>query len=97
MTTEADYRDWTITLPFTVPAGDLEGAFTEALFEAAVEHAPSDSAGLTARADTSEGKVWITFTLINTSQGLAQEIATSMLHRVSEAVLSGEDACISAS
>lgn len=94
---EDEFSDWTITLPFTVPPGDEDGAFTEALFEAAVDHAPPDSAGMTARADTAEGKVWITFTMLNRSEGLAKEIADSMRQRVEDAVLSGDDACVSAS
>lgn len=56
-------HDWTITLPFSVPVGDSEGVLTEALFEAALEHAPSDAYGMTARAATCEGKVWTVFTL----------------------------------
>lgn len=93
---EPAYRDWTITLPFTVPSGDEDGAFTEALFDAALEHAPPDTAGMTARADTTQGKVWITFTLLNRSQDLAKDIAATMRQRIGEAVLSGDDACITA-
>lgn len=93
---EPAYSDWTITLPFTVPAGDVNGAFTEALFDAALEHAPPDTVGMTARADTSEGKVWVIFTLLNRSETLAKDIAADMRQRVGEAVLSGDEACISA-
>jgi hypothetical protein len=68
---------------------------TEALFNAALEHAPSDATGLTARGDAEAGKVWVVFTLLNSSRGLADEVAASMRKRVREAVLSGEDACVS--
>ncbi|HEX8083399.1 MAG TPA: hypothetical protein VF529_03855 [Solirubrobacteraceae bacterium] len=91
-----DYRDWKITLPFTVPVGDTDGVLTEALFDAAVHHAPSEARGIVARADTSEGKVWIVFTLTNSSQGFAQDLAKQMRERVAETVFSGDDACVSA-
>lgn len=94
--TETEYRDWKITLPFSVPAGDTEGVLTEALFEAALHHAPSQAAGLVASANTDEGKVWIVFTLVNSSRGLADEIAKSMRERVKETVFSGDDVCVSA-
>lgn len=89
-------HDWTITLPFSVPVGDSEGVLTEALFEAALEHAPSDAYGMTARADTCEGKVWTVFTLAGRSADLAKSIAAEMRDRVGDAVLSGDEACISA-
>jgi hypothetical protein len=92
-----EYRDWKITLPFSVPPGDEDGAFTEALFEAALHHAPSEAEGMVARADTVEGKVWIVFTLVNSSRGLAEDIASSLKKRVRESVLSGDEACVSAS
>ncbi len=92
----SEYRDWKITLPFSVPPGDTEGVMTEALFNAALEHAPSDAAGLTARADARAGKVWIVFTLLNASRGLADEVASAMRARVGDAVFSGDDACVSA-
>lgn len=94
---EPEYRDWTITLPFTVPNGDVDGVFTEALFDAAIEHVAPDTAGMTARADTSQGKVWIIFTLLNRSKDLAKDIAATMRQRIGEAVLSGDEACITAS
>lgn len=92
-----EYRDWKITLPFSVPPGDVEGHFTDALLDAALEHAPSQAAGMVARGDIEQGKVWIVFTLVNASRGLADEIAKSMRQRVRAAVLSGDDACVSAS
>src|SRR5690349_4900129 len=55
--TMSEYKDWKITLPFTVPAGDTDGVMTDALFNAALEHAPSDAAGLVARGDANLGKV----------------------------------------
>jgi succinylarginine dihydrolase len=91
-----DYKDWTVTLPFAVQPGDFEGAMTEAIFEAARRHAPAEAAGMVASADTVEGKVWITFTLENTSRGLADDIAAQMRQRVRETVLSEEDACVTA-
>lgn len=91
-----EYRDFKITLPFSVPPGDEEGVFTEALFEAALELAPSDAAGTVARADTNEGKVWIVFTLVGASEDFAKDTAKEMQQRVGEAVLSGDDACITA-
>jgi len=94
--TMSEYRDWKITLPFSVPSGDADGVMTEALFNAALEHAPSDAAGITARGDTAIGKVWIVFTLVNASRGLADEVAAEMRQRVGDAVLSGDDACVSA-
>lgn len=90
----SDYSDWTITLAFSVQPGDTEGTMTEAVFEAALQHAPSQAAGMTARADTVEGKVWITFTLVNASRGLADEIAKSMKQRVRETVLTDDDSCV---
>ena len=92
----SEYQDWKITLPFAVAPGDTDGVITEALFNAALEHAPSEAAGMTARADANLGKVWITFTLVNSSRGLADEVARAMRSRVAEAVLSGDDACVSA-
>lgn len=94
--TMSEYRDWKITLPFSVPPGDTDGVMTEALFNAALEHAPSDAAGIVARADAAIGKVWIVFTLVNSSRGLADEVAAEMRQRVGDAVLSGDDACVSA-
>jgi hypothetical protein len=93
---DLDLRDWTVSLTFSVPTGDEEGIFTEALLEAALQHAPSQAAGMAARADTAQGKVWIAFTLVESSRGLADEISKSMRHRVAEAVLSGDDACVTA-
>jgi len=92
----SEYQDWRITLPFSVPIGDTDGMMTEALFNAALDHAPSDAAGLIARGDTEAGKVWIVFTLVNSSRGFADEVARSMLQRVHEAVLTDEDACVQA-
>lgn len=92
----SEYRDWKITLPFSVPPGDVDGVITEALFNAALEHAPTDAAGITARGDANAGKVWIVFTLVNASRGLADEVATAMRQRVGDALLSGDDACVSA-
>jgi hypothetical protein len=91
-----DYRDWNITLTFNVPTGDTEGIVTEALFEAAVEHAPSDATGLVARADTVAGKVWIVFTLTNSTREFAMSVGSEMKDRVGDAALSGDDACITA-
>lgn len=92
-----DYRDWNISLTFNVPAGDIEGVLTEALFEAAVEVAPSDASGLVARADTVEGKVWITFTLVNADETFAKDVASQMKQRIRETVFSGDDAaCVTA-
>jgi hypothetical protein len=96
-TAMSEYRDWTITIPFTVPVGDTEGIMTEAVFEAALEHAPSQAKGITARADTSLGKVWIVFTLTETSQDLANSIGQEMRERVQEAVVSSDEACVTGS
>lgn len=93
--TMSEYQDWRITLPFSVPVGDTEGMMTETLFNAALEHAPSDAAGLTARGDAEAGRVWIVFTLVNSSRGLADEVAGSMRTRVHEAVLADEGTCVS--
>jgi hypothetical protein len=92
-----DYRDWTITLSFSVPAGDTEGVLTEAIYEAALQHAPSAAAGMVASADTVEGKVRVVFTLVNSSRGLADEVAKSMKKRVRETVFSGDDSYVTAS
>lgn len=78
----SESRDWKIVLPFSVPGGDVEGVMTEALFDAALNHAPSEAEGVVASADTSEGKVWIVFTLPNASRTLADEVAEGMMHRV---------------
>jgi hypothetical protein len=51
---------------------------------------------MAAGADTAEGKVWIVFTLIESSRGLADEISKSMRQRVGETVLSSDDACVTA-
>ncbi len=92
----SDYRDWKITLPFSVPSGDTEGVMTEAIFEAALHHAPSESAGLVAGADTDDGKVWIVFTLLNSSRGFADDVAKEMRERIQETVSSGDDASVAA-
>ncbi|HZV74188.1 MAG TPA: hypothetical protein VFF79_10780 [Conexibacter sp.] len=89
-----DYKDWTITLAFSVKPGDVEGTMTEAIFEAALEHAPSGADGMTARADTVQGKVWIVFTLVNASRGFADEVAASMKKRVRDAVVTGDESCV---
>jgi hypothetical protein len=91
-----DYRDWNIRIEFSVPAGDTDGVLTDAMFEAALEHAPSEASGLLASADTAEGKVWIVFTLGNSSRGFADEIAKAMPARIRETVFSGDDACVTA-
>jgi hypothetical protein len=91
-----DYRDWNITLTFNVPVGDTEGVVTEALFDAAADHVPADGVGLTARADTVEGKVWITFTLAHAAEDFAKDVATEMKERIRETVFSGDDACVTA-
>lgn len=91
-----EFRDWQITLPFSVPAGDTEGVLLDALFEAALEHAPPEAHGMTARADTREGKVWIVFTLVGRSEDLARSIASEMRSRIGDAVLVGDEVCISA-
>jgi len=89
------YKDINVTLGFNVPPGDSEGTFTEALFDAALEHAPVDSSGFVARADTDEGKVWITFTLSEVpSREYANDIGMQMRERVKDAVLSNDDACV---
>jgi hypothetical protein len=93
----SEYRDWTITLAFSVQPGDVEGAMTEALFEAALMHAPSQATGMTARADTEAGRVWIVFTLVSASRGLADEIAQSMKQRIRETVLSEDESHVTAS
>jgi hypothetical protein len=93
----SDYKDWTVTLAFSVQPGDFEGTMTEAIFEAARRHAPTQAAGMVASADTTEGKVWITFTLENASRGLADDIAAQMRQRVRETVLSEDEACVTAS
>jgi hypothetical protein len=93
----SDYKDWTVTLAFSVQPGDFEGAMTEAIFAAARRHAPTQAAGMVASADTTEGKVWITFTLENTSRGLADDIAAQMRQRVRETVLSEDEARVTAS
>lgn len=91
-----EFRDWTITLPFTVPVGDTEGVLTDALFEAALDRAPTDAGGMTARADTVKGKVWVVFTLSDASENFARDVAREMRLGVQEAVLSGDDACVAA-
>jgi hypothetical protein len=93
----SDYKDWTVTLAFSVQPGDFDGTMTEVIFEAARQHAPTQAAGMVASADTTEGKVWITFTLENTSHELASGIAAQMRQRVRETVLSEDDACVTAS
>ena len=90
----SDYKDWTITLAFSVQPGDTEGTMTESIFEAALQHAPSQAEGMTARADTTEGKVWITFTLVEASRGLADDIAASMKQRVRETVVTDDESCV---
>lgn len=94
--TASEYRDWTITLTFDVAPGDTEGVMTEAVFEAALAAAPSEAAGMVARANTREGKVWITFTLVQASSELAHEIADSMPALVREAMLAETESCVSA-
>lgn len=93
---DTDYRDWNVVLAFNVPPGDTEGVMTEALFDAACEHAPSDATGLVARADTVEGKVWIVYTLVGASGGFAKDSAAAMRDRISESVFSGDEARVSA-
>jgi hypothetical protein len=87
-----EFRDWQITLPFDVPVGDVEGVLTEALFEAAVRHAPGAAVDMTARADAEDGKVWVVFTLVDSSGELARDVAARMQGRISESVLSIHEA-----
>jgi len=93
---DSEYKDWTITLAFSVQPGDVEGTMTEAIFEAALEHAPSEAEGMTARADTIEGKVWIVFTLASASRSFADEVATSLKERVRDTVVTGDESCVTA-
>lgn len=87
-----EYRDWDISIAFTVSPGDVEGIVTEALFEAAVEHLPTDAEGLVVRADAVKGKVWIVFTLVNSSRQLAGSVASQMRDRICDTALSGDAA-----
>jgi hypothetical protein len=48
------------------------------------------------RADTVVGKVWIVFTLVNSTREFAEDVAAQMKERVGEAALSGDDARITA-
>lgn len=96
MTTDTEYGDWQITLVFRVHPGDVEGRLTEALFDAALEHGPSEAVGLVARADTDQGMVWIVFTLPNSSRGFADSVAGEMSELVRGAVVSNGDACVTA-
>lgn len=91
-----EYSDWKITATFTVRPGDTEGVLTEALFEAALRQAPSQAKGMVARADTGDGKVWITFTLVGGSREFADEVAADFPERVRDAILSGDEVCVSA-
>ena len=90
-----EYRDWNIQLTFNVPPGDTDGVMTDAILDAALEHGPSQAAGVVASASTHEGKVWIMFTLVDSSRGLADEVANAMRLRVLETVFSGDDASVS--
>jgi hypothetical protein len=94
--TGTEYRDWNVVLTFNVPTGDTEGVMTDAIFDAAVEHAPSDATGLVASADTAKGKVWIVYTLANASGGFARDSASAMRSRIAETVFSGDEACVTA-
>lgn len=89
-------QDWKIMLPFSVPPGDTDGVLTEAIFDAGLYHAPSKAEGMVASADTDAGKVWLVFTLVDTSRDFADEIAQAMIEHVRETVFSGDDACVSA-
>lgn len=91
-----EFRDWKITLPFSVPPGDFGGLITEALFEAAQSHAPAEAAGLVVSANAVDGKATVIFTLISSSRELADEIGQEMSQRIREAVFSGDDAYVSA-
>src|SRR4051812_7833773 len=82
----SDYKDWKIILTFHVPAADVEGVFTEAYFDAALEVAPSEAAGLVASANTDEGRVRIVFTLVESSREMADSVARDMPARVQDAV-----------
>lgn len=81
---------WRVTIPFSVPNGDLEGDLTELLFDAALCIAPEGALGMAARADTAEGKVWIVFTLDNVTGWNAKQIAREVRERVSADVLGGD-------
>jgi len=78
---------WRVTIPFKVPAGDLEGEWTATLFDASVRVAPEGALGITARADTVEGKVWVVFTLDHITGWVARNIAREVRERVSADVL----------
>jgi hypothetical protein len=94
-----EYKDWQVTLSFRVPAGDEDGAWTTALFEAALKFASASIAGMTARADTELGRVWLAFSVVDTTEELALEIARGLEERVLAEVLSGDgisvtDVCV---
>ena len=93
----SELRDWTITVPFSVPTGDEDGNFTEALLDAAVTLAPDNACGIVARADTEQGKVWIVLTVTDTTKAAARDAGRALRERVTLAVLSGEEVCITAS
>lgn len=94
MSNETEFHDHRITLEFNVPSGDSEGVLTEALFEAALENAPSEAAGMVASADTNKGKVWVAFTLPHSSREFADSVCAEMKPRIKDAVLSNDETCV---
>jgi len=86
-------RDRQIVLPLRVPAGDVEGAFTEVLLDAAVEHAPAWAEGVVASGNSRTGEVRIVLTFVDCPQALARGWATELLERVREHVnITSDDA-----
>lgn len=78
----SEFKDWQVTLPFSVPTGDLEGEYTEELLDAAIEQAPSCATGFVAGANTDTGEVWITLVLESCSKDLARSMSIEMHERV---------------
>lgn len=84
----SEFKDWQVTLTFKVPS-DPEGDWIEAISDAAFECASDNVAGIVARGDTDECRVYLVFTVVECSHEVADEIARGMQERISAKVFAG--------
>jgi hypothetical protein len=83
----AGMRDAKVTLEFSVPADDADGAIIGAIFDAAVEYAPRQAVGFVGSGNTLLRKAWIDFYLDDVSQASADAVAGEMKARIVATVL----------
>ena len=82
-----DFCDWVITLAFRVRAGNEDGAWTEAILDAALAAAPSGAKGFVA--DTSRDCVYVTFTDVESSEEFVNDLSAQMREEIPRRAMDG--------